>query len=226
MTPHSLPTLWSVKSISAGMPIKSRSEQYCSAANAAKYRIGLIDGPVHPGNASGTSLCFPRAQPRSPDLGEQRKRAKPGRRTLQKAALAIREQSQRRDRQTGQQRRQRRQRSFEPAQHAAIFVPDQRLGQHLLGDKSEIVVGCGDAPPALRILLADPVGVAPNQLLRMLRLKQQRLAFLLLRIASEDQIDRRSLVRYRIGPAFQARRPERRCPIRVTARHVHLRRLN
>ena len=69
--------------------------------------------------------------------------------------------------------------------------------------------------PARGILLADPVGIAPDQYLRVLRLKQQGLAALFSRIAFEDQIDRRLLVRKRIGPAFQAGRPERRYPVRM-----------
>src|SRR5882762_4072636 len=60
-----------------------------------------------------------------------------------------------------------------------------------------------------RIPLADSVGVASDQYLRVLRLEQQGLTALFRRIAPEDQIDHRLLVRDGIGPAFHAGCPER-----------------
>ena len=94
-------------------------------------------------------------------------------------------------------------------------LPDQSLRHPVVRQQPKLVVGRSDSLPARGILFTDPVGIATDQYLRALRLKQQRFAALLCRIALEDQVDRRLLVRQRIGPAFQAGRPERRHPVRM-----------
>ena len=141
------------------------------------------------------------AQPRLSDPGEPRRCCLLDQGTVQEAATAIGEKGQHRNRPNNQQGRQKQQRSFEPV-HAVMIVPDQTLWEGLVGDKTEIVVGPGDASPALGVLLSDPVGIAPNQRLGVLRLKQQCVAALFLRVVLKDEIDGRVLVRNRISPAF------------------------
>ena len=94
-------------------------------------------------------------------------------------------------------------------------IPDQSRGHLIVSQQPKLVIGRGDALPARGILLTNPVGVPPDQGLHMFRLKQQSFAALFRRIVLQDQVDRRLLVRKRIGPAFQAGGPERRHPVRM-----------
>src|SRR6202035_3308412 len=103
-----------------------------------------------------------------------------------------------------------------PAPQAAVIsVQNQRGGQRIIGQQPQLPVSLGDTSPARRILFADPIGVASDQGLRVLRLKQQGLTALFCRIGSQDQIDRRPLLREGGGPAFHGGRLERRDAVRV-----------